>query len=173
MSPSRDFTNAVFVGARPSRAKGDMVEGISCRCLKAVCGRRNCAFSLVEVVLALGILSFAGLAVVGLLVAGLNSSRESNTKLAVANITRHLRADLQATNYTSLTNGTNYFTDEGYQITNGTTSNRFYTAVISPAAPVYPTNGTTSTNAKTVALNIFYPYPANALGITNSFFVAQ
>ncbi len=56
---------------------------------------RACGFSLVEIVLAIGITSFALIATLGLLPVGLNSLRESSTQTAVANISQYIRGELQ------------------------------------------------------------------------------
>jgi uncharacterized protein (TIGR02598 family) len=137
------------------------------------------AFSLVEVVLALGIFSFAILAIVGLMATGISTVQNSSTNMAIANISRSLRASVQATPFTnwvsggspvSYTSTTNYYTVNGYPTT--TPGNYFYTAALIPAAPVYP-SGLTSTNACIVGAIIYYPYPVNTQVITNSLFVAQ
>jgi uncharacterized protein (TIGR02598 family) len=135
------------------------------------------AFSLVEVVLALGIFSFAILSILGLMATGLNTVKSSSTSMTIANISRNLRADLQATPFTSLTLNssiTYYFTDRGNPTT--TPANAYYVAVLTPLAPTYPGNAAsvlTSANAFNITAKISYPYPINAQAITNSYFVAQ
>jgi uncharacterized protein (TIGR02598 family) len=135
------------------------------------------AFSLIEVVIALAIFSFALLSIMGLMAEGLNSTRNSSTNQAMANISRNLRADLQATPFTNWTSGTatNYFfTYGGYPTTqSGTDANApFYTAALKPGAPIFPGNAT-SLNAYTVVAAVSYPYPANAQVLTNSYLIAQ
>jgi uncharacterized protein (TIGR02598 family) len=142
---------------------------------------QNQAFSLIEVVIALGIFSFALLSIMGLMAEGMNSSRNSSTNQAMANISRNLRANLQATPFTNWISGTPayyYFTYGGYPTTATSTGDNapFYTAALIPGAPAYPGNGTsptTSQNAYTIVATVSYPYPGNALAVTNSYFIAQ
>lgn len=63
------------------------------------------AFSLVEVVLAIGIFSFALLAVVGLLPVGLKSVKNANEEAAAANVVARISNTLRQA---SSTDGTNY-----------------------------------------------------------------
>lgn len=51
-------------------------------------------FSLVEVTIALGIVSFSLLAIIGLVGSGLTSVRESTNEAAIASIIQHVRAEL-------------------------------------------------------------------------------
>jgi len=137
------------------------------------CGRNKRAFSLVEVVLALGIFSVSILSIVGLMATGLNSANGSSTNLAVTNIMRELRANIQSMPFSNLSRTgsiTYHFGTDGY--TNTASSAYYYTAILTPAAPAYP-SGTSSTNADTISVVISYPYPANSQSITNSIFVAQ
>jgi type II secretory pathway pseudopilin PulG len=70
---------------------------------KAESGKRKaeCAFSLVEVTLALGIAAFALLAIFGLLPVGLNSNQASIEQTAAASMARAIVADLRTTTPTS------------------------------------------------------------------------
>ncbi len=70
------------------------------------------AFSLVEVVLALGIVSFSLLAVVGLLPVGLRSIKNANEQAAAANVVGAISAALRAASSTDGTNFTNTFSGE-------------------------------------------------------------
>jgi len=64
------------------------------------------AFSLVEVALAVGIVSFAMLGVLGTLSVGLQSVRDSITETAKANIVGHLRGELQRIPFSDDTSST-------------------------------------------------------------------
>jgi uncharacterized protein (TIGR02598 family) len=150
---------------------------VSCSRGRRLFRRNEAAFTLVEVVLSLGIFSFALLSVLGLMATGLSTVKNSSTNQAITNVNRELRATLQATPFTNLVIGTPatyYFTASGYITTaSGTAANApFYTAVMAPAAPTYPAGGT-SANAFSVSVSIAYPYPANSQFVTNSYFVAQ
>jgi uncharacterized protein (TIGR02598 family) len=57
----------------------------------------ECAFSLVEVTLALGIAGFALIAIVGLLPIGINSNQASIEQTAAAGVVRAIMADLRTT----------------------------------------------------------------------------
>ncbi|MBE7157616.1 MAG: Verru_Chthon cassette protein B [Rhodospirillales bacterium] len=138
--------------------------------------RRTGAFSLIEVVLAAGILAVAVIPVVGLLAVGLTSSKDSTTGLAVSNIVRSLRADSQTNacsffNDTRTSPQTHYFTEGGYPTAGDTNTNAFYKVDVSWNAPA--SSVTSSTSARVVLVNISYPYPANAQSSVTSFFVAQ
>lgn len=67
--------------------------------------RLGAAFSLVEVVLAIGIFSFAILAVVGLLPVGLKSVKNASEEAAAANVVARISNALREA---STTDGTNY-----------------------------------------------------------------
>jgi type II secretory pathway pseudopilin PulG len=62
---------------------------------------RACGFSLVEVVMALGITSFAILALMALLPVGLQSAKESQEETQVSNLLAGLTADRRATPFSS------------------------------------------------------------------------
>lgn len=57
--------------------------------------QRKAGFSLVEVVIAIGVVSFAMLAILGSLPVGIQSMQDSMQQQAKATITQQLRADLQ------------------------------------------------------------------------------
>lgn len=57
----------------------------------------NCAFSLVEVALALGVAAFALVAIIGLIPIGLNSNQASSEETAAAGLAAGIVADLQMT----------------------------------------------------------------------------
>jgi uncharacterized protein (TIGR02598 family) len=59
--------------------------------------RSNCAFSLVEVTLALGIAAFCLIAVFGLMPVGLQTNRNATSQTAATNIIAAVVADLRAT----------------------------------------------------------------------------
>ena len=59
--------------------------------------QNRCAFSLVEVTLALGIAAFCLLAIFGLLPIGLNSNQSSIEQTAAASLTRGIISELRAT----------------------------------------------------------------------------
>jgi len=160
--------------ADPAAIEMKNVAEIPRRRLPPDCAGKKRGFSLIEVMLALGVFSFGVLSIVGLMATGLDSTADSRTNLAIANITRQLRASLQATPYSSVASGTSYsFTYGGYPVTSATGA--YYTATLSPVSPVYPSSAsTTTTNAFIVDVQITYPYPSNAISTgTSSLFVAR
>jgi type II secretory pathway pseudopilin PulG len=66
----------------------------------------NCAFSLVEVTLAIGIAAFCLIAVFGLMPVGVQTNRNANSQTSATNIIAAVAADLRATAKTNLTSTT-------------------------------------------------------------------
>jgi uncharacterized protein (TIGR02598 family) len=97
--------------------------------------RSNCAFSLVEVTLALGIAAFCLIAVFGLMPVGVQTNRNATSQTAATNIMAAVVADLRATPTTTntssqfaITFGTNktLFFDSTGQFTNTLGANSRY-----------------------------------------------
>ena len=146
------------------------------------------AFSLVEVVLALGVASFALMALIATLPAGIKSVEGSMSDSAQANILQQLRAELEqvpfgnnsgGTSYlTTLTQTTNYYTDEGFP-TNA--AGAYYMATFQTnSAPIPGTNATSTPfqTSSAVVLQVTLSYPsfaptANQTMITNYLFAAK
>ena len=70
---------------------------------KSPAGARQSAFSLVEVVLAVGVISFAFVAILGLLPAGLAQFRQAMDNSVGAQIAQRIILDCQQTDFTTLT----------------------------------------------------------------------
>lgn len=119
--------------------------------IAATCQKENgsgnwcAAFSLVEVILALGVVSFAVMAILGLLPTGLSTLRASMNQTVEAQIVRSIGAQAVITPFNDLTSQS-YFTDEGLP-TNA--ANAYYTVNVTPEAPVFPgsANGDEITNS--------------------------
>jgi len=141
--------------------------------------RKIRGFSLVEVVLALGVFSYAALSVVALLATGLSTTAGSRTSMAQANITRELRASLQATPFSSIASGTTYyFSYNGFPVTSATGA--YYTATLTSGSSWYPADSLyrasstqSSTNAYIVNVNLSYPGQTSVSATTSTLFVAQ
>ena len=143
------------------------------------------AFTLVEVVLALGIVAFTVLPLLGVMSIGLNSVSSSNNSFAIANITRSLRANFQSADYATATATTAsskplYFTGAGYPGDPANPSNVndpiYYTVTCNPVK----TNSTStspslinSQNAAIISVSVSYPYPGNNQSSAFSLFLAQ
>lgn len=169
------------------------VRSASDRCLS---GSRTRAFSLVEIVLAIGICSFALLAMLGTLPIGLSSLQDSAARTVSSNIVRGMSAEFRQLDFSTLTTstasngGTLWFDAEGFPAQSDPTRQVFATLVtVSDPGTVsdpsgdairFPTGngGTTPPNAlvKNVGISIFRSAPlANKANLveTATFFVGD
>ena len=138
------------------------------------------AMSLIEVVIAIGIVSFAIIPLLGLMGMGLTSSTAANEDLAQASIISYMQSDLRSrpstTNawtpnsnaaFSILTNAsaarTNYFDAQGSWVTNGTPTGTNLTRTLYVATF---TNATNATNFIDYSILIRWPYPS--YGKTNT-----
>ncbi len=99
--------------------------------------RNRSAFSLVEVVLALGIASFSMVSILGLLPVGLSNSRSSTAQTGAMNLITAIAADIRSTPSTAsaspryaiptgdTTSQTFYFDEQGHIATGLQTSSRY------------------------------------------------
>jgi uncharacterized protein (TIGR02598 family) len=137
------------------------------------------AFSLVEVVIALGVTSFAVLALIGTLPVGIKSVQDSSNESARANITQEIRAELQQVSFgttashsiSGLSSQTNYYNNEGDILTSN--ANAYYMAVFALTNTAIPNSGTTTTYfqsgaAQTIQMTLSYPYNAPVANRTTS-----
>ena len=113
-------------------------------------------FSLVEVVMAIGILSFAMVPLVGMLPTGLNTFRNSIDRSVSTQIAQRIISEARQTGFTNLSSlqVNRYFTDEG-DATTETSPNRIYVArtdVITQVA--VPGTGTTFSNASLAQVRV-------------------
>jgi len=139
---------------------------------------RITAFSLVEVVLAMGIVSFALIVMFALLPIGLKSNNDSMGESQGVNLLQALIADRKAsayTNYSSsynipaLTNVTSQMTGTLYVMEDGVTTNALATAArycvsytVYPATNIYSgaTNAPVSGPPQPVSINFRVSWPA-------------
>lgn len=122
------------------------------------------AFSLIEVVLALGIVSFAMMAVVGTLPVGLRSSQQSRSQIAAANIARQIQGDLQQISFQNnssdaltiekLPDNPFYFSQDG---TRSEERDAYYVANFTLNQVTAPGLSVNSSNARSVKVSITYP----------------
>jgi uncharacterized protein (TIGR02598 family) len=121
-------------------------------------------FSLVEVVMAFGILSFALIGIVGLLPAGLSQFRESMDLTIQSQITQELVSEVQRTGYADLSGlaSTRHFDAEGAGVPD---TDSAYSAVITVPDPsavdnlisptwTNPDGGRALSNVKAVTISI-------------------
>ena len=133
------------------------------------------AFSLVEVALAVGIVSFAMLGVMGTLSVGLQTVRDSINETAKANIAGHLRGELQripfteseASNYTidTLEKETYFYSRDGL-LTTSTDARAYYKAVFKVSDGVVSSSDGASSfqkgSARNVTVTLKFPASASA-----------
>lgn len=114
------------------------------------------AFSLVEVVLAVGIMALGVVTILGLLPHGLEMSRKTANEMAEVRIVEHIVGELQNADWASFNNGieqVRYFDDQGLELPDLSTSeSKFmlsYVAQVNvPQLDVYlPTNNTPQLSA--------------------------
>lgn len=123
--------------------------------------RRVAAFSLVEVVLAIGIVSFAFVGMFGLLPVGLNTFRQAVDSSVGSQIVQRVINDAQQTDFpTLITSGTTtrYFDDQGNELKNSDSNFNSYIYTVevavsgTTALPGPSTSG--SSNLATVTVRI-------------------
>lgn len=113
------------------------------------------AFSLIEVVVALGVVIFAGFAMIGLLGVGLQGNRDSKEQLQAATLAESLCTTLRAvptSNYSSAS-----FPQTGFPIPYITNSINNYTTT-----PVYLTWDGSTTNKANARFGLYYGVTAPA-----------
>ena len=132
--------------------------------------RSRRAFSLIEVVLALGVTSFALLGMAALLPIGLSTTRQASNRTTEADLVQYVRNELELTSFTNLTVWSTiplYFDDQGLPTTS-TDPERIYTATLavknlvfcaansSSGSPLFINTGpaNNSTNAMLVEVTI-------------------
>lgn len=107
------------------------------------------AFSLVEVVLAVGIMALGVVTILGLLPHGLEMSRKTANEMAEVRIVEHIIGELQSSDWANFNNGleqTRFFDDQGLELPDLSTSeSRFMLSYVAkvevPQLDVYlPTN---------------------------------
>lgn len=96
------------------------------------------AFSLVEVTLALGIISVSLLSLIGLLPAGLGALRESMDQTVHAQIVQRIASGVATSEFASITGQTLTFDQEGQLLAGSTDAGARYTAKIEESKPSLP-----------------------------------
>jgi uncharacterized protein (TIGR02598 family) len=143
------------------------------------CRRLRCAgFSLIEVVLAIGIMAFAFIPLLGLMPLGLNTSRQAIDTTIDAQIVQQMTSLAQQTNFSSLSilatnplasstppaNGLIYFDANGNMTTS---ANGIYKASFSaPVNTVLP-GGSTTTKLATLTIYILSVHTPNGATTTD------
>lgn len=142
------------------------------RCTGSIRGQPKArGFSLVEVTIALGLISFAVLSMMGLMASGLTSVRYSMDKTVEAQILRSIGARSVVANFSDLAVATPLMFDEQGQPTDSANLARFYVTValsnpIFPGSTNVPVAGWT-TVAQTLRVEIVSKPTPSAAGTTN------
>lgn len=131
-------------------------------------GRWSRAFTLVEVVMALGIVSCSLLIIVGLLPVGLRTLNDSAVQYGMTTIGQQISSALQEMPFTASTNSygidklsqTNYYyTREGAQTTSGDGFRYFAVSFSTGNSTVPGATATYPTSIQTVKATVTYPPP--------------
>ncbi len=113
------------------------------------------AFSLVEVTLALGLVSIAVLAVIGLLPGGLTTLRQSMNHTVETQIVQAIAAQSVVAPFPPLASPplVRYFDDEGFPVA-AASPRRRYTATVTPFSPLYPGSASAAGALASSLLNV-------------------
>jgi uncharacterized protein (TIGR02598 family) len=111
-------------------------------------------FSLIEVVLAIGIVSFCLLALIGLFGLGMNGSRHANDDTFLGSMVTRVAGDLR-TQGASFTSGTNYFFDNRGLVVSSVDTTAYYECEVTTQSPTGIT--ATSTNFQTGKMIFTWP----------------
>lgn len=113
-------------------------------------------FSLVEVALAIGIVSFALLSCVGLNMVSLSSFADARTVDVSSRIFRSVLNEAQISNFSDIDSKESSFDSEGFPIENADNPNVLYTAKTTVGAPsIQGTQIDADTTAKILTVNVY------------------
>lgn len=115
-------------------------------------GKRKRAFSLVEVTLALGLVAYSLVALLGLFAVGLSSSRSSSVETALSQIVMHISSTYDG----SLAPRNAEYTYDGVPCT-GSNGQKFFDVTVLAKACDSSTIANTSTNLHLLTLSISSP----------------
>jgi uncharacterized protein (TIGR02598 family) len=141
--------------------------------MKVPCPPGERAFSLVEVVVALAVVSFAIIGIIGFIPVGLQNLRSAIDMSTQTRIVESVTSSMNETGFTNVVAwSTNYYDDEGNTMTNATSPGVLYEAVINATAPTLIPGGLNSTNLMMVNVAISRINTPN-LAVTNSELIAN
>ena len=132
---------------------------------------RSCkweGFSLLEVVIALGLVSFSIIAILGLIPSGLNALQDSSGETIKAQIVRGIAGSALTANFSQLTTN-NYFDSDGQAADSNTYPRYAVNSTLS--APSFPGSANGNFTSAFTALNVEIVFKAGtaATGITNNY----
>jgi uncharacterized protein (TIGR02598 family) len=128
-------------------------------------------FSLVEVSVALGIVSFAVIAILGLIPSGLNTLKDSNGETVRAQIVRSIAASALTANFSSLNASVNFDNDGQPLLPTDTATYPRYTVNATTNAPSFPgsTSGNFTGSLTALRIQIVLKPASSAMGTTNNY----
>jgi uncharacterized protein (TIGR02598 family) len=93
--------------------------------------RSRSGFSLVEIVIALGVTAFALIPLLGLLPTGIKSFQDTMNTAVCTQISQRVINDLQSTSFTNLQTTNRFFDEQGTELTNANSLNCVYRVRVS------------------------------------------
>ena len=119
--------------------------------------RRSSGFSLVEIVIAVGVVSFALIALLGLLPAGLKTFKGTMNMAVGSQIAQRVFNDIQVSDWSTIGATNRFFDEQGNELTNSNAVNCIYWVQVTTTNAATGTNSTrfmssTSTNLMTVTV---------------------
>ncbi len=91
---------------------------------------RKAAFTLLETVLAIGVVSFAMVSMIGLIPSGLGTFRKAMNLTVETTIVQNVSSEILRTDYNNLGPATYYYNQEGCKVTSGNFGERIYTVTV-------------------------------------------
>jgi uncharacterized protein (TIGR02598 family) len=154
----------------PSPASLSPREKAKTRC-PSFCYLKFKAFSLVEVVIALGIVSFAVVAILGLIPTGLNTLKDSTGETVRAQIVRSIAASALTANFSSLNAIASFDNDGQPLLPTDTATYPRYTVNSTTNAPSFPgsTSGNFADSLTALKIEIVLKPASLANGTTNNY----
>jgi uncharacterized protein (TIGR02598 family) len=122
--------------------------------------KKRRGFSLIEVVLALGVVSFAFVGIVGMVPVGLKNFRQAIDANVQSQISQKISGEMQLSRYSDLMasgfgaqNFPRYFDDQGSPVQSATDPACVYTVTLDPTSPAHPfLPGSTAANTNLLTL---------------------
>jgi uncharacterized protein (TIGR02598 family) len=118
------------------------------------------AFTLVEVVIAVGLVAFVLTAILGLVVIAVNETKNADLKARLAWITESVTSEYQAQRFSAVLGSlpqTNYWDYSGMRLTNETGA--YFTCAVSNVTPVPASTNFTTNNLAVLQVSIRWPHP--------------
>jgi len=116
--------------------------------------KSTAAFSLVEAVLSVGIVSFAMLGILGMVPVGLNNFQTALQLTVESSIVQSLTSELQRTDIANLSSSSVYFDEQGKPLKSEADASRVYSVTISAPQPLDAANLISKDAAKSVLLTV-------------------